>query len=43
MDSRDSIKNKKATRDPKINDDKCFQYVLKVAFWQYSKSCRKNI
>ena len=43
IDSPVSIKNKKATSNPKINDDKCFQYALTIAFSKYSKSCRKNI
>ena len=31
MDSPKWIKNKKATINPKNNDDKCFQYALTVA------------
>ena len=31
IDSPEWIKNKKATINPKNNDDKCFQYTLAVA------------
>ena len=31
IDSPKRIKNKKATINPKNNDDKCFQYALTVA------------
>ena len=31
IDSPEWLKNKKATINPKINDDKCFQYALTVA------------
>ena len=31
MNSPQWLKNKKATIDPKNNDDKCFQYALTVA------------
>ena len=31
IDSPDWLKNKKATIDPKNNDDKCFQYAVTVA------------
>ena len=31
IDSPKLLKNKKATINPKINDDKCFQYALTVA------------
>ena len=31
IDSPEWLKNKKATINPKNNDDKCFQYVLTVA------------
>ena len=31
IDSPDWLKNKKATINPKVNDDKCFQYALTFA------------
>ena len=31
IDSREWLKNKKATINPKNNDDKCFQYALTLA------------
>ena len=31
IDSPKWLKNKKATINPKINDDKCFQYAITVA------------
>ena len=31
MDSHEWLKNKKATINPKNNDDNCFQYALTVA------------
>ena len=31
IDSPEWLKNKKATINPKNNDDKCFQYALAVA------------
>ena len=31
VDSLESLKNKKATINPKNNGDKCFQYAVKVA------------
>ena len=31
IDSPEWLKNEKATINPKINDDKCFQYALAVA------------
>ena len=31
IDSPESLKNKKATINPKNNDDKCFQYALTAA------------
>ena len=30
IDSPEWLKNKKATINPKTNDDKCFQYAIKV-------------
>ena len=31
IDSPERLKNKKARINPKINDDKCFQYIITVA------------
>ena len=41
IDSPDWRKNKKATMNPKINGDKCFQYAVTVALNQ-TKHCKKS-
>ena len=44
INSRKWLKNKKATINPKNNDDKCFQYAVAVALnYQNIKKSRKNI
>ena len=44
VDSPEWLKNKKATINPKNNDDKCFQYALTVALnhEQIKKRSTKN-
>ena len=45
IDSLEWLKNKKATINPKNNDDKCIQYALTVAlnYQKNQKQSRKNI
>ena len=45
IDSPEWMKNKKATINPKNNDDKCFQYALNVAlnYQNITKTTSKEI